>query len=82
MRRSSTPVGGGSGRIGSAVAAGWMVSSGLPGVLGLVVAVANLDEVVAMIRGSSNPAQARAKLHGIVLTLYASETQTRQLLSQ
>jgi DNA gyrase subunit A len=30
--------------------------------LGLVVAVANLDEVVAMIRGSSNPAQARAKL--------------------
>jgi DNA gyrase subunit A len=30
--------------------------------LGLVVAVANLDEVVAMIRGSSNPAVARAKL--------------------
>jgi len=32
--------------------------------LGLVVAVANLDEVVVMIRGSSNPAQARAKLLG------------------
>ena len=30
--------------------------------LGLVVAVSNLDEVVAMIRGSSNPANARAKL--------------------
>ncbi len=30
--------------------------------LGLVVAVSNLDEVVAMIRGSSNPAQAREKL--------------------
>ena len=30
--------------------------------LGLVVAVSNLDEVVAMIRGSSNPADARAKL--------------------
>ena len=30
--------------------------------LGLVVAVSNLDEVVAMIRGSSNPAEARAKL--------------------
>ncbi|MCP5383968.1 MAG: DNA gyrase subunit A [Sphingomonadaceae bacterium] len=30
--------------------------------LGLVVAVSNLDEVVAMIRGSSNPAGARAKL--------------------
>ena len=30
--------------------------------LGLVVAVSNLDEVVAMIRGSSNPAAARAKL--------------------
>src|SRR5690606_37393981 len=29
--------------------------------LGLVVAVSNLDEVVAMIRGSSNPAEARAK---------------------
>lgn len=27
-------------------------------------------------------AQAQAKLHGIVLTLYASETQTRQLLGQ
>ncbi|QIG52901.1 DNA gyrase subunit A [Altererythrobacter sp. BO-6] len=32
--------------------------------LGLVVAVSNLDEVVAMIRGSSNPADARAKLLG------------------
>nr|WP_156839214.1 DNA gyrase subunit A [Novosphingobium aquimarinum] len=30
--------------------------------LGLVVAVSNLDEVVAMIRTSSNPAEARAKL--------------------
>ena len=30
--------------------------------LGLVVAVSNLDEVVAMIRGSANPAQARGKL--------------------
>jgi len=30
--------------------------------LGLVVAVSNMDEVVAMIRGSSNPADARAKL--------------------
>ncbi len=30
--------------------------------LGLVVAVSNMDEVVAMIRGSSNPAEARAKL--------------------
>jgi len=30
--------------------------------LGLVVAVSNLDEVVAIIRGSSNPADARAKL--------------------
>jgi DNA gyrase subunit A len=30
--------------------------------LGLVVAVSNLDEVVAMIRGSSNPADARARL--------------------
>ena len=30
--------------------------------LGLVVAVSNLDEVVAMIRGSSNPAEARARL--------------------
>ncbi|WP_336986441.1 DNA gyrase subunit A [Altererythrobacter aquiaggeris] len=30
--------------------------------LGLVVAVTNMDEVVAMIRGSSNPAEARAKL--------------------
>ena len=30
--------------------------------LGLVVAVSNLDEVVAMIRGSSNPVEARAKL--------------------
>ncbi len=30
--------------------------------LGLVVAVSNLDEVVALIRGSSNPAEARAKL--------------------
>ena len=30
--------------------------------LGLVVAVSNLDEVVAMIRSSPNPAQARAKL--------------------
>ncbi|KUO57137.1 MAG: DNA gyrase subunit A [Sphingomonadales bacterium BRH_c3] len=30
--------------------------------LGLVVAVSNLDEVVAIIRGSSNPAEARAKL--------------------
>jgi DNA gyrase subunit A len=30
--------------------------------LGLVVAVSNLDEVVAMIRGSSNPGEARAKL--------------------
>jgi DNA gyrase subunit A len=30
--------------------------------LGLVVAVSNLDEVVAMIRSASNPAEARAKL--------------------
>ena len=30
--------------------------------LGLVVAVSNMDEVVAIIRGSSNPADARAKL--------------------
>ncbi|HBM06007.1 MAG TPA: DNA gyrase subunit A, partial [Erythrobacter sp.] len=30
--------------------------------LGLVVAVSNLDEVVAMIRSSPNPAEARAKL--------------------
>ena len=30
--------------------------------LGLVVAVSNLDEVVAIIRGSSNPAEARQKL--------------------
>jgi len=30
--------------------------------LGLVVAVSNLDEVVAMIRGAANPAQARARL--------------------
>ncbi|HEX9805285.1 MAG TPA: DNA gyrase subunit A [Alteraurantiacibacter sp.] len=30
--------------------------------LGLVVAVSNLDEVVAMIRGAANPAQAREKL--------------------
>ena len=30
--------------------------------LGLVVAVSNLDEVVAIIRGASNPAQARARL--------------------
>jgi DNA gyrase subunit A len=30
--------------------------------LGLVVAVSNLDEIVAMIRGSSNPAEARGKL--------------------
>ena len=30
--------------------------------LGLVVAVSNLDEVVAMIRGAGNPAEARAKL--------------------
>ncbi|KHL26026.1 DNA gyrase subunit A [Croceibacterium mercuriale] len=30
--------------------------------LGLVVAVTNMDEVVVMIRGSSNPAMARAKL--------------------
>ncbi|HKR91445.1 DNA gyrase subunit A, partial [Novosphingobium sp.] len=30
--------------------------------LGLVVAVSNMDQVVAMIRGSSNPADARAKL--------------------
>ncbi|MXP25245.1 DNA gyrase subunit A [Altererythrobacter indicus] len=30
--------------------------------LGLVVAVSNLDEVVAIIRGSPNPAEARAKL--------------------
>ena len=30
--------------------------------LGLIVAVSNLDEVVAMIRGSANPAEARAKL--------------------
>jgi DNA gyrase subunit A len=30
--------------------------------LGLVVAVSHLDEVVAMIRGSRNPAEARAKL--------------------
>jgi DNA gyrase subunit A len=30
--------------------------------LGLVVAVANLDEVVAMIRGAPNPAEARARL--------------------
>ena len=30
--------------------------------LGLVVAVSNLDEVVAMVRGSPNPAAARAKL--------------------
>ncbi len=32
--------------------------------LGLVVAVSNLDEIVAMIRGSSNPAAARATLLG------------------
>ena len=32
--------------------------------LGLVVAVSNLDEVVVMIRGSSNPAEARARLLG------------------
>ena len=30
--------------------------------LGLVVAVSNMDEVVAIIRGASNPAEARAKL--------------------
>ncbi len=30
--------------------------------LGLVIAVSNMDEVVAMIRGSSNPADARARL--------------------
>jgi DNA gyrase subunit A len=30
--------------------------------LGLVVAVSNLDEVVVMIRGASNPAEARARL--------------------
>jgi DNA gyrase subunit A len=30
--------------------------------LGLVVAVSNLDQVVAMIRGSSNPAEARTRL--------------------
>ncbi|OZA91392.1 MAG: DNA gyrase subunit A, partial [Erythrobacter sp. 34-65-8] len=30
--------------------------------LGLVVAVSNLDEIVAIIRGSSNPAEARGKL--------------------
>ena len=30
--------------------------------LGLVVAVSNLDEVVAMIRGASNPAEARSRL--------------------
>ncbi|MBD2841754.1 DNA gyrase subunit A [Erythrobacter sp. KMU-140] len=30
--------------------------------LGLVVAVSNLDEVVAMIRGAANPAEARSKL--------------------
>jgi DNA gyrase subunit A len=30
--------------------------------LGLVVAVSNMDEVVAMIRGSSNPSEARGKL--------------------
>ncbi len=30
--------------------------------LGLVVAVSNMDEVVAMIRGSSNPVEARGKL--------------------
>ncbi|WP_379550496.1 DNA gyrase subunit A [Qipengyuania sp. DGS5-3] len=30
--------------------------------LGLVVAVSNLDEVVAIIRGAANPAEARAKL--------------------
>ncbi|MEL6486924.1 MAG: DNA topoisomerase (ATP-hydrolyzing), partial [Pseudomonadota bacterium] len=30
--------------------------------LGLVIAVSNLDEVVAMIRGSANPADARARL--------------------
>ncbi|WP_152434663.1 DNA gyrase subunit A [Erythrobacter sp. THAF29] len=30
--------------------------------LGLVVAVSNLDEVVAMIRGAANPAEARARL--------------------
>ena len=30
--------------------------------LGLVVAVSNLDEIVAIIRGSANPADARAKL--------------------
>ena len=30
--------------------------------LGLVVAVSNLDEVVAMIRGAGNPAEARARL--------------------
>jgi DNA gyrase subunit A len=32
--------------------------------LGLVIAVTNLDEVVRMIRGSSSPAEARAKLLG------------------
>ena len=32
--------------------------------LGLVVAVSHLDEVVAMIRGSANPAEARARLLG------------------
>jgi DNA gyrase/topoisomerase IV subunit A len=30
--------------------------------LGLVIAVTNLDEVVVIIRGSSNPAEARAAL--------------------
>ena len=30
--------------------------------LGLVIAVSNLDEVVAMIRGAANPAEARARL--------------------
>ncbi|RAX28643.1 hypothetical protein DQE80_17415, partial [Enterococcus sp. HPCN18] len=30
--------------------------------LGLVIAVTNLDEVVRMIRGSASPAEARAKL--------------------
>ncbi len=30
--------------------------------LGLVIAVSNMDEVVAMIRGATNPAEARAKL--------------------
>ena len=36
--------------------------------LGLVVAVSNLDEVVAIIRGASTPAEARAKLLAVSYT--------------